>query len=222
MKRAWLLALVALACQRPAIAARAPTLPVVLHVPHAAHPPVLAQHDDDAVWQTAVATGPWLQPNSHEAARPYSNARLLWDADNLYLCLYAADQDIEAHGGQHDAPLTAEDAFSLRIQADLPDAPTFAVEIAPTGTVTDARVVGGHVDRSWESGAQLAMDMDGTLNQPQDADDEEWVAFVALPWSRLGLTAAPGLRLRLAMDRCDVPKDGVRRCGTWAQTVDLR
>ncbi len=223
MKCQIVLVFLALGCQRPLhvpVAANAGR--PLLQVPRAAHPPLLAQHDDDAIWQTAVTTGSWLQPHSREAARPYSNARLLWDSQDLYLCLYAADQNIEAHGARHDEPLTPLDAFSLQIQADLPDAPTFAVEIAPTGTVTDSVIRGGQPDRTWESGARLSMDMDGSLNDLRGEDDEEWVAFVALPWSRLGIQPAAGTRVRLAMARCDTPKDGVKRCGAWAQTVQLQ
>ena len=217
------------ACNRPHVPAPAARLPTPapvdveahpreLQVPLAKRPPLLEQHDDEVLWQHAASTGPWLQPGSPQAARPFSQARLLWDAQNLYLSLYAADQDIEAFGAQHDAPLLTHDAFALRIQAD---GPQFAVDIAATGTLTDARMQGAVADRTWESHARVAMDMDGSLNDARGPDDEEWVAFVALPWLPMGIVPAVGKRLRLEFARCDVPRDGVKRCGQWAQTVVL-
>lgn len=218
-----------LSCRRPAAPAPSPHVAAPpragvaqgLQIPRANRPPVLAQHDDDPLWQQAVTTGPWLQPDTQSPARPYSQARLLWDAHALYLSLYAADQNIEAFGARHDEPLWPHDSFAVRIQADLPDAPTFAVDLAPTGTVTDLRLSNSQPDSAWESGALVSMDMDGTLNNAGGEDDEEWVAFVALPWQPMRIVPVPGLRVRLQFKRCDVPKDGVKRCGEWAQTVVL-
>ncbi len=216
-----LLFLATLGCQRPpAPACPAPvavTLPareIALAVPRAPRPPVLAQHDDDAIWQTAAGTGPWKMPQSQAAARPYSNARLLWDAENLYVCLYAADQDIEAQGARSDA-------FLVQIQAEQPTAPILTLAIAPTGQVAELARLAMGLDATWRSEAQVSMDRDGSLNDAAGEDDEEWVAFVALPWSQVGMTAQVGLRLQLRLERCDVPKDGVRRCGEWTQAVML-
>lgn len=227
MKRFLWLVLALGACQRPTAPPRAPKHPD-MHVdpplpgiPLAIHPPNLEQHDDEPLWQQAMSTGPWRELNASTPARPFSQARMLWDAQNLYLSLYAADQNIQADDAQHDQPLWLHDAFSLRIQADLPQSPTYAVEIAPTGTVTDLRLQNNLAETRWESEARVVMDMDGTLNDAQGEDDEEWVAFVALPWANLGIAAAPGTRVHLQFSRCDVPKDGIKRCGEWVQTVVL-
>ncbi len=221
MRLGALLFLMTLGCQQqPAPACPAPvpvTLPereVALAVPRAPRPPVLAEHDDDAIWQTAAGTGPWKMPQSHAAARPYSNARLLWDAENLYVCLYAADQDIEAQGARSDA-------FLVQIQAEQPTAPILTLAIAPTGQVTELARLAIGLDAKWASEARVSMDRDGSLNDAAGEDDEEWVAFVALPWSRLGMEARVGLRLQLSLERCDVPKDGVQRCGAWHEAVML-
>jgi hypothetical protein len=216
-----ILALLALAaCRRPAVV----TPPLVsqpagllLHVPHATRAPDLSLKDDEPSWHDAAMTGPWSEPGSQIAARPYSHARVLWDEQNLYLSLYAADQDICAPETRHDGPLWLHDAFSLRLRADTPDAPVFAVDIAPTGTVTDMQLLGRKADPRWESLAKVAMDVDGTVNDPSGEDDEEWVAFIALPWKQVGIRAVAGTRVRLHLQRCDVPKDGKRRCGQWGQ-----
>lgn len=129
------------ACRRPPAIApphptRADAAPVqvakndkYLHIPRVARPPVLAQHDDDELWQRAASTGAFWQPDMKEAARPHSNARLLWDKENLYISLYAADQDISAPDARHDGPLALQDAFTVRIRADAAPDPVWAVDI---------------------------------------------------------------------------------------------
>jgi len=52
-----------------------------------------------------------------------------------------------------------------------------------------------------------AVDLDGTLDKPVD-EDEEWVVELALPEELVGT--------RIAVRRCDLPKQGGERCGSWA------
>lgn len=218
------------ACKRPSeIVVPAPSAPIAapptasppldkyLHIPQVPRPPLLSQHEDDVLWQTAVTTGAFWQPDGKEAGRPHSNARLLWDTNSLYLSLYAADQDISAPDAKRDGPLWLQDAFTVRIQSDMAPSLTWAVDIAPTGTVTDVRLDGANADATWDSGAQVSIDVDGTINDPSGEDDEEWVVFVALPWAQMGIVAKPGLKLRVQLGRCDIPKGDKQRCGQWGQ-----
>ncbi len=201
-------------------ATTAPAAPA-LQVPRASTAVAIEQHDDDQQWLRSVATEPFLQPDSSEAARPYSIARMLWDDEALYLSLYAADQNIAADATPTDSPLWLGDAFDVRIQGDSPTAPVYAIDVAPNGALSDARIAsGGSPDRSWHSGARLSIDIDGSLNLAQGEDDEEWVAFVAIPWKSLELTPHAGLRLRTRIGRCDTLRDGQRRCGQWGGAID--
>ncbi|MBI5611030.1 MAG: hypothetical protein HY902_19315, partial [Deltaproteobacteria bacterium] len=147
---------------------------------------------------------------------PYSMARVLWDSQYLYLNLYAADQDIAAPATATDAPLWLHDAFDVRVQSGDPEAPTFALQFAPSGIISDARIDrAGKTDTSWQSGARVAIDVDGSLNQAAGEDDEEWLVFAALPWTNLGIVPKPGLRLQIFLGRCDTLRSGERRCGHW-------
>ena len=56
-----------------------------------------------------------------------------------------------------------------------------------------------------------AVDLDGTLDQPGD-EDEEWVVELGLPEQLVGT--------RITARRCDRPKRGGERCGSW--TGELR
>ena len=155
-------------------------------------------------------TGPFVDA-AGVIGRPYSDARLLWDDRNLYLTLYAADHDIEARSKEHDGPLADDDSFTVRLAplgAGAPEAgaAAFLLVAAPNGAIADAREApGGARDPGWESHAVVAVDADGTVNRPED-EDEEWIVEIALPWASLGVTPSPGLRLSARFGRCDVPR----------------
>ncbi len=175
---------------------------------------------DEPPWNaTAARTGPFVDAQG-ESARPYSEARFLWDTQDLYVLLYAADNDILAHVTAHDGPVWIDDAFSLHFtpaaSADGGPAPTYSFDISAAGVVTDARrVPGGKDDVSWESGIKLGVDRDGTLNE-SSSDDEEWVVEAAIPLASMGLEPKPGTRVLVDISRCDTPRGTKdRRCGAY-------
>lgn len=77
---------------------------------------------DEPAWNTAARRGIFVDTTG-AIARPYSEIRLLRDADHLVFALYAADEDIRS-----------TDVFELV-------AGTFHATISPTGMVSDPRVV---------------------------------------------------------------------------------
>jgi hypothetical protein len=176
---------------------------------------------DEPPWNAIAArTGAFLD-DTGSSARPYSEARFLWDADNLYVGLYAADEDIRATVTEHDGPVWIDDAFALHLSpgpaaGDGGPATVYAFDISATGVVTDARkVAGGKSDVSWESGIKLGVDRDGTVNNPKDFD-EEWVVEAAIPFRSLGIEPRPGARVLVDIGRCDTPRGSKeRRCGAW-------
>jgi hypothetical protein len=59
------------------------------------------------------------------------------------------------------------------------------------------------------------VDADGTMNQPED-EDEEWIVEGAIPLRSLGVEGAGrGASLRVELRRCDTPKGGTARCGEY-------
>lgn len=52
---------------------------------------------------------------------------------------------------------------------------------------------------------------------------EEWIVEAAIPWASLGVTAAAGTRVDIALSRCDTPRNTRdRRCGTFGAAQDRR
>jgi hypothetical protein len=92
-----------------------------------------------------------------EEARPYSEIRCLHDAQNLYVGLYAGDQNVGV-----------TDYFDLTIGA-------LHFHADPRGTLTPAI-----------PGARSAADLDGTFDDGRD-EDEEWLVELALPLSAIGI-----------------------------------
>ncbi|HVY46271.1 MAG TPA: carbohydrate-binding family 9-like protein [Minicystis sp.] len=187
-----------------------------LRAMHADAPPKLDGELTEPAWQSAARTGPFLDPDGQQA-RPFSEVKATWDETNLYLGLYAADQDIEARVTRHDEPVWTDDAFRIRLGPSGERAPRFAIDVSATGVTADARRRDdGSMDASWESGVRLAVDKDGTVNDPRD-EDEEWVVEAAMPFASLGLRPVPGTRLLLEVTRCDTPKGATSRCASWGR-----
>ena len=178
---------------------------------------------NEPAWNAiASRTGAFVDAEGVEA-RPYSDARFLWDADNLYVGLYAADNDIRAQVTAHDGPVWIDDSFALHLTPELPGAPTFAFDISATGVVTDVkRVVGGKDDVGWESGIKVGVDRDGTVNDSHD-EDEEWVIEAVIPLRSLDLEGKPGARVLIDISRCDTPRNThEKRCGHWGTARQRR
>jgi len=163
-------------------------------------------------WNSAARTGSFLDERTHLLVRPYSDTRLLADSKNLYLLLYAADEDVRTRAKGSGA-FGVFDHFTVQIRnGDI----TYHLEIAPNRTTFATQRVKG-VDKPWAPHLQLGADIDGTLDNPKD-EDEEWVIESALPLA--SLKAVPGAALRMSVERCDTPKSGVQSCGSWGLAVD--
>jgi hypothetical protein len=177
----------------------------VLAVPHLAGAVALDGDTDDPGWTQPpgpARTGAFRLASGAEA-RPYSDARLLWGDGHLYLALYAADEDIRTRTDEADGPLWLDDSFRLTFWREGIE---YAIEVSPKGVVTDAvKVTGRGYDYSWSSGVHVSPELDGTLNKPDDMD-EEWVIEMAIPFEALGLRGERGESLGFSVRRCDTPK----------------
>jgi hypothetical protein len=218
-------------------AAEALTAREILLVPRVSGPVQLDAEIDEPDWSRAARTGAFVDGAGVEA-RPYSDARFLWDDENLYVALYAGDDDIRTRVKEHDGPVWLDDAFSIHL-APAAGSPTYVIEISAGGVITDGRRdEKGKLDLTWESKTKLAVDVDGSLNDASD-EDEEWVIEAAIPLRALGARA--GDRLLVDLSRCDTPRAGVsydgaasgpkpragsagaqRRCGSFGTAKDRR
>jgi hypothetical protein len=191
-------------------AAVAPAKAPTIAVPRAAAPITIDGHLDEPGWTKRAARTNTFLGKDGAPGRPYADARLAWDETNLYVALYAGDRDVRAARAEHDGPLwLGGDEFRLVFALAL--GARVVIEVSPSCVVTDARASrGGKLDYAWESGARAACDVDGTIDDPSD-EDEEWVVELAIPLASLGLSPAQSA-FSLGARRCDTARDGSRAC----------
>jgi hypothetical protein len=180
-------------------------------VPQVSHGPAVDGELDDDAWSGALRSGPFRRDDG-TSARPHSEARLVWAEGQLFVGLYAADDDVRAPVVEKDGPVWLYDSFQLRLCAG---SETFQIDVSARGTVTDARGVdGGPLDFGWSSEARVAADVDGTIDDGSDRD-EEWVIEMAIPLSSLHLRGRTGEHLEFSVRRCSDFREGGRGCGAW-------
>jgi hypothetical protein len=137
----------------------------------------------EPAWNARAARGVFLGPDG-KLARPYSEIRLLADADTLYVALYAADEDIEAS----DAFELQLGALAVSVHADGAVVPQLRAAIDRDGTLDQPK----DDDEEWvvELAVPRAQLGDGPLaitakrcDTPKDGVPRcgQWARTLALP-----------------------------------------
>ena len=193
--------------------------PLLLHVPRAPRAIVPSTRFDVPTWGSAVSTQTLTDAHG-EGAVPVSEARFLWRGGFLYLLFYAGDLDLQIRATRHDGPVWKDDSFT--IASFEPGEKARMITVSATGVVADgicprgaAALDDARCDLRWTSGTRTAADWDGTINKLGDFD-EEWNVQAAIPLRSLtSAELAPGARIELSLERCEIAYDGRRACGAW-------
>ena len=154
-------------------------------------PPRIDGKLDEPAWRDATPSGQFVDPLTGRFVPPESEVRALWDADSLYLGLYAADED-----------LRSDDHMTVILEPERGRRLTF--EVNPAGKLSSTA----------PAGLRAAAEQDGTIDQPRD-DDEEWTVELQVPWRSLGL-AGP-TPIGIGFGRRDQPKGSAARESVWGQ-----
>ena len=108
---------------------------------------------------------------------------MLWDDDHLYVAFTVHDPHISATLIGRDSPVSRDDCVEVFIAPDTSQVTSyFNFEFNALGTILDRSPL---ADRSstWNGeGVQVAIDIQGTLNQETD-QDTLWTAEIALPFA---------------------------------------
>jgi Carbohydrate family 9 binding domain-like len=147
---------------------------------------------DERAWDRAEKTGPLVRSIDGQPASAATEARMLWDDENLYLAFSCEDQDVSTPFDKDDQPLYTSNVVEIFLNPS-GDLKNYAeIELNPANALFDATFTGPRqgMNLPWSSKARHGVHVEGTLNQPGDVD-RGWTAELAIPWSELPAMPRP-------------------------------
>ena len=153
-------------------------------VRRAAAPPTIDGRLDEAAWTAAPAVTLQFLWESQTGAKQPTRARLLWDAQALYVGFDADDADITARFEQRDDPTYRDDAVEIFINPNpKQEAVYYGFEMNARGVLYDylnynSRTLFKRFDAT---GVTIATALRGTLNVRTDTDSG-WSLEAMIPW----------------------------------------
>jgi hypothetical protein len=188
---------------------------------------------DEAAWKAAPSTGLFVDTLTGNASSIATEAKLLWDNQNLYIAFYNADGDVWSSLTERDAKLWTQEAVEVMLDADGNGKTYIELQVAPNGTIFDTylpsyRKYEDSIDPKrklydWNSKLKAAVKVEGTLNK-RDDEDANWTVEMALPLADANGLDKPGVKMppalgsvwRLNMFRMDSPKDKPQVAAAWS------
>jgi len=179
---------------------------------------------DEPAWKTAPSSGLFVNTMTGDAAQPNTEAKLLWDNQNLYIAIENTDTDIWGTLTERDSKLWTQEMDEVMIDANGDGKGYIELQVAPNGTIFDTylptyRKYEDSLDPKrkpydWNSKMKVAVKVDGTLNKHED-QDKGWTVEMALPLADAngldthGVKVPPALgdKWRFNMFRMDSGKD---------------
>jgi len=155
----------------------------------ATQPIVIDGVADEAAWRLADPMA-LVDVRFIEDARPHSRpteARMLWDDDNLYVLFVATDPDVWSSLSARDDPLWDEEVVEIFFDPTGEGQRYAEIEVNSLNTIVDLLVTRIPERKSffeWSPALQSAVTVDGSLNDASDAD-RRWVTEIAIPWAAL-------------------------------------
>lgn len=176
----------------------------------------------EASWQAAEVIDAFDFPWYTEGAKDRTEARMLWDDENLYVSFVSYDPHISATLTERDSGVSRDDCVEVFVAPDTAAVLTyFNFEFNALGTILD-RSPRDSRSSSWNAeGVQIALTIDGTLNDESD-EDRLWIAEIVIPFSSFDPFAP-----RLPPEDGDVWRLNLYRTGgkvnlqymTWSNTL---
>jgi hypothetical protein len=166
-----------------------PPLPLHYLAARATGPIVIDGRLNDAVW----ARAPWseaftdIEGPIRPAPRFRTRVKMLWDDQYWYIAAELQEPDLWATIRERDAVIFRDNDFELFVDPSNTAHRYFEVEMNQFATVWDLFLPkpyseGGHAVNEWNiDGLKIAVDLQGTINNPRDRD-RGWTVELAIPW----------------------------------------
>jgi hypothetical protein len=179
---------------------------------------------DEPAWKTAPSTGLFVNTMNGDPLKPDTEAKLLWDNQNLYVAFENVDTDIMGTLTERDAKLWTQEMVEVMLDANGDGKGYIELQVAPNGTLFDTylptyRKYEDSLDPKrkpydWNSKMKAAVKLDGTINKHED-QDKGWTVEIAIPMADVngldkeGVKVPPALgdKWRLNLFRMDAGKD---------------
>lgn len=179
---------------------------------------------NDPVWQKAPSTGAFVDPMSGGEAKVKTEAKLAWNDKYLYVAFHNVDKDIWSKLRKRDDKLWTQEAVEMFIDADGDGEDYVELQVNPAGTIFDSYLPKYRKnDNAWNSKMKVAVEVNGTLNKRDDAD-ESWTVEMAIPWADtkgkgkgdVKLPPRPGDVWRVNFFRLDRPEEKRQLAAAWS------
>ena len=179
---------------------------------------------DEAIWQTAQSSGPFVHTMTGAPSPLAGSVRALWDDENLYLGFYFQDSDVWAAFDKHDDKLWTQEVAEAFIDADGDGKTYIELQVSPKNITFDSWLPAYRQnDNAWDAPMTTAVHVDGTLNQRED-DDRSWSVELKLPLAAArgrmeamsGVPPVVGTIWRANFFRMDLPKDKSIVASAWS------
>jgi hypothetical protein len=147
----------------------------------------------ESTWLSANWTEPFVDIEG-EVRRPpahLTRVKMAWDDANFYIGAMLTEPHLWATLEAHDSVIFRDNDFEVFIDPNGDNHEYYELEINALNTTWDLFLPKPYKDdgkavNGWEiAGMKTAVNLDGTLNDPSDAD-RGWTVEIALPWKALG------------------------------------
>lgn len=148
---------------------------------------------DETDWQAVDWTADFVDIEGELKPKPLLRTRvkLLWDLKGLYIAAELEDEHIWATLTERDAVIFHDNDFEVFIDPDGDTHDYYELELNALGTLWDLFLIKPYRDRqqvavnAWDiRGIEYGINIDGTLNNPND-QDSKWTVEMLLPWKVL-------------------------------------
>jgi len=155
----------------------------------ASGPITIDGHLNEGSWMRAPASDLFVDIEGDRMPLPWFGTRvkLIWDDDYLYCAAILEDTNVWGTLSERDAPIYRDNDFEIFLDIDNDGRWYYEFEMNPLNIVYDLVIPrkGARLRIDWDiEGIKTAVQVDGTLNCPDDID-KGWVCEIAWPMKSL-------------------------------------
>ncbi|MCB9667629.1 MAG: carbohydrate-binding family 9-like protein [Myxococcales bacterium] len=176
---------------------------------------------DEAAWQHAAVSTPFVNTMHGTPSKLNVVSRWLWNETYLYVAFEVGDTFLNSTFARRDDHLWEQDAVEMLIAPFGERAHYYEIQVSPTGNVFDTRFDSrrrpapyGHVD--WTSRITAKVAVRGTVNDARP--DRGYTVELGIPWNALGCDSRSlnGLVFRANLFVLDALKAGGQQACGWS------